>query len=81
MKYIELGNQDKLGKAICRLYYVHPSAGEKHYLIMLLLTVKGACSYEFLSTYNNTAYSTFKEACGLLDDDKEWFHAFDEATA
>jgi hypothetical protein len=48
---------------------------------MLLLIVKGACSYEFLRTYNNTAYSTFKEACqarGLLGDDREWFHAFIE---
>jgi hypothetical protein len=51
---------------------------------MLLLTVKGACSYEFLRTYNNTAYSTLKEACqarGLLVDNREWFHAFDEASA
>lgn len=51
---------------------------------MLLLIVKGACSYESLRTYNNTTYSTFKEtcqACGLLGDDKEWLHAFDEASA
>jgi hypothetical protein len=51
---------------------------------MLLLTVKGACSYEHLQTHNNIVYSTFKEACqarGLLGDDKEWLHAFEEAAA
>jgi ATP-dependent DNA helicase PIF1 len=49
---------------------------------MLLLTVKGACSYESIRTYNNIVYSTFKEACkarGLLDDDQEWLSAFNEA--
>jgi hypothetical protein len=73
----------KQGK-IGRLYYVHPSAGEKYYLRMLLLTVKGACSYEHLQIHNNIVYSTFKEACqarGLLSDDKEWLHAFEEAAA
>jgi hypothetical protein len=74
--------QDRKGK-IGHLYYVHPSVGEKYYLRMLLLTVKGTCSYEFLRTYNNTAYSTFKEACqawDILGNDREWFHAFDEAS-
>jgi hypothetical protein len=48
---------------------------------MLLLIVKGACSYESIQTYNNIVYSTFKEGCkahGLLDDDLEWFSAFNE---
>jgi hypothetical protein len=69
-------------KKIGRLYYVYPLAGEKYYLRMLLLTVKGACSYESIRTYNNIVYSTFKEACkarGLLDDDQEWLSAFNEA--
>lgn len=67
---------------IGRIYYVHPSAGEKYYLRMLLLTVKGATSYEDLRSYNNTLHPTFKEACrarGLLNDDNEWYEAFDEA--
>lgn len=69
-------------KRIGRLYYVHPLAGDRYYLRMLLLIVKGAFSYECLRTYNNIVYSSFKEACkarGLLDDDKEWLSAFDEA--
>jgi hypothetical protein len=51
---------------------------------MLLLIVKGACSYESLRTYNITTYSSLKESCqerDLLGDDKEWFHGFDEASA
>jgi hypothetical protein len=73
-----LARESKIG----RLYYVHPSAGERYYLRMLLLTVKGACSYEALRTFNNNVYPSFKEACqacGLLGDDNEWLHAFEEA--
>ncbi|KAJ1257095.1 hypothetical protein BS78_K223300 [Paspalum vaginatum] len=67
---------------IGRLYYVHPSVGERYYLRMLLLVVKGACSYEGVRTYRGTIYPTFRQACharGLLGDDQEWYHAFDEA--
>jgi hypothetical protein len=69
---------------IGRIYYVHPSAGERYFLRMLLLVVKGACSYEDVRRYNTILYPTFKEACsarGLLGDDKEWYDAFDEAAA
>jgi hypothetical protein len=72
------GREKKIGRS----YYVHPLAGEKYYLRMLLLTVKGAFSYESIRTYNNIMYSTFKEACkarGLFDDDQEWLSAFNEA--
>jgi uncharacterized lipoprotein len=30
---------------IGQIYYVHPSVGERYYLRMLLLIVKGACDY------------------------------------
>jgi hypothetical protein len=69
---------------IGRLHYVHPSAGERYYLRMLLLTVKGATSYEDLRFHNRRYHTTFKEACksrGLLSDDLEWYNAFDEAAA
>lgn len=49
---------------------------------MLLLTVKGATSYEDSGTWNSTVLPTFKATCsarGLLGDDREWFSAFDEA--
>ncbi|KAJ1262208.1 hypothetical protein BS78_09G089200 [Paspalum vaginatum] len=61
---------------IGRLYYVHPSVGERYYLRMLLLVVKGAYSYEGIRTYHGTIYPTFRQACharGLLGDDQEWF--------
>jgi chromosomal replication initiation ATPase DnaA len=46
------------------------------------MIVKGATSYEDLRRYNNILHPTFKEACrarGLLNDDNEWYNAFDEA--
>jgi hypothetical protein len=64
------------------MYFVHPSSGERYYLRMLLLVVKGAQSYDSVRTYNNITYSTFKEACnvrGLLSNDQEWYNVFDEA--
>jgi hypothetical protein len=70
--------QGKIG----RLHYVHPSAGERYYLRMLLLTVKGATSFQNLRYHNGIHHPTFKEACrsrGLLGDDNEWYEAFDEA--
>lgn len=70
------------GFKIGRLYYVHPSVGERYYLRMLLMIVKGAQSYEDLRTYNGTTYNSFREACnarGLLGSDQEWYNAFDEA--
>ena len=75
--------RQKFGK-IGRLHYVHPSAGERYYLRMLLLIVKGATSYENLRFHNGTYHHTFKEACrsyGLLGDDQEWYNAFDESAA
>lgn len=75
--------KQQFGK-IGRLHYVHPSAGERYYLRMLLLTVKGATSYEHLRFHNRRYHRTFKEACrsrGLLGDDQEWYNAFDEAAA
>lgn len=69
---------------IGRLHYVHPSVGERYYLRMLLLPVKGATSYEHLRYHNHVYHPTFKEACrshGLLGDDTEWCNAFDEAAA
>jgi hypothetical protein len=69
---------------IGRLYYVHPSVGERYYLRILLMTVKGAQSYEDVRTYEGITYPTFKAACnarGLLGNDQEWYNAFDEAAA
>jgi hypothetical protein len=69
---------------IGRIHFVHPSAGERYYLRMLLMVAKGAQNFESLRTYNNVLYPSFKETCrahGLLEDDQEWYNAFDEAAS
>jgi hypothetical protein len=66
---------------IGRIYYVHPSAGELHYLRMLLMIVKGAKNYADLRTFEGKVYGTFQAACearGLLESDNEWHLLFDE---
>jgi hypothetical protein len=83
MKKQRHGRKDRYSGKIGRLYFVRPSCGERYYLRMLLMVVKGAQSYEYLHTYNGVAHSTFKEACntqGLLSNDQEWYNAFNEAT-
>jgi hypothetical protein len=79
MKKQRHGRKDRYSGKIGRLYFVRPSCGERYYLRMLLMVVKGAQSYEYLHTYNGVAHSTFKEACntrGLLSNDQEWYNAF-----
>ena len=71
------------GFKIGRLYYVNPTEGERFYLRMLLMIVKGAISYADLQKYNGIEYKSYKEACaarGLLNDDNEWYKTFEEAT-
>ncbi|WVZ99087.1 hypothetical protein U9M48_044437, partial [Paspalum notatum var. saurae] len=78
--YAKRRGKGKIG----RLYYVHPSVGERYYLRMLLLVVRGACTYEDLRAYRGKVHATFRQACharGLLGDDQEWYNAFDEAAA
>jgi len=73
----------KRGFAIGRMYFAHPSAGERFYLRTLLTVVRGATSFESLRTYNGHIYPTFKAACmarGLLEDDSEWKQCLQEAS-
>ncbi|XP_055960513.1 uncharacterized protein LOC130015063 [Mercurialis annua] len=73
----------KLGNCIGRIYFAHPSSGEKYYLRMLLNVVKGSKSFANIRTVNNVVHPTFKSACyalGLLDDDREWFDCLKEAS-
>jgi hypothetical protein len=46
---------------------------------MLLMIVKGARSYDDVRTFNTRVYNTFREACGLLENDNELNLIFDEA--
>jgi len=71
------------GYTIGRMYFVHPGAGERYYLRMLLNVVHGAQSFEHLRTVNEIVYTTFKNACqalGLLQDDLEWDQCLKEAS-
>src|SRR6266404_4821023 len=71
------------GFAIGRMYYAHPSSGERFYLRLLLTSVKGATSFEDLRFFQGTQHTSFREACilrGLLEDDNEWDQCLQEAS-
>nr|XP_027098951.1 uncharacterized protein LOC113718236 [Coffea arabica] len=72
----------KSGRSIGRIFYAHPSTGERFYLRMLLNIVKGPRSFEEIRTINGVVHPTFKAACqalGLLGGDEEWHNAIREA--
>ena len=67
---------------IGRMYFVHPSAGERFYLGLLLTTVTGAKSWEDLRRFGDKLHPTYKAAFfarGLLEDDSEWKKCLEEA--
>ncbi|XP_019151940.1 PREDICTED: uncharacterized protein LOC109148659 [Ipomoea nil] len=73
----------KKGSSIGRLFYVPPASGEIYYLRCLLNIVHGPKSYKDIRTVNGVEYLTFRDACyahGLLDDDKEYIDAINEAS-
>ena len=73
----------KRGRSVGRIHFVPPGSGEKFYLRKLLNHVKGPTSYDEIKTVNDFKYDTFKEACfalGLLDDDKEFIDAINQAS-
>ena len=68
------------------MYSCAPSEGERYYLRLLLLHVKGAKSFNDLRSYgpegNRTLCASFREAAqrlGLIDDDTEYDMALSEA--
>lgn len=68
--------------AISRMYHCSPNAGERFYIQLLLTVCVGPVSFEDLRTHDGILYPTFKAACnarGLLKDDHEWHHAFEES--
>ena len=73
----------KNGKCIGRIYFAHPSSGEKYYLRMLLNIIKGPRNFAEIRIVNGIVYETYQEAyyaLGLLDNDKEWHDAILEAS-
>ncbi|XP_019195824.1 PREDICTED: uncharacterized protein LOC109189666 [Ipomoea nil] len=73
----------KKGFSIGRIFYVPPATGEIFYLRCLLNKIRGSKSYEDIRTVNGVQYDSFRVACyarGLVDDDKEYVDAIDEAS-
>jgi hypothetical protein len=62
MMHKKMWKERKAKFSIGRLYYAHPSSGERYYLRMLLNIVKGCTSYKNIRTVNGVEYPTFKEA-------------------
>ncbi|XP_028782636.1 uncharacterized protein LOC114738734 [Neltuma alba] len=74
----------KKGFAVGRITHVSPTAGELYYLRILLTKVRGPRSFDEIKTVNGVVHSTFREACfalGLLDDDREYIVAINEASS
>ncbi|RIA04789.1 hypothetical protein BRARA_K00943 [Brassica rapa] len=71
-------SERKKGKTIGRIVAVHPSAGDRYYLRILINKIKGPRSYDELKTFNDVKYPDFKSVCharGYLDDDVEWLES------
>ncbi|XP_076900374.1 uncharacterized protein LOC143554528 [Bidens hawaiensis] len=71
------------GFAIGRVHVVSPAFDEAYYLRILLNKVKGPECFEDIRTVDGVVYETFRDACykrGLLDDDKEYIEAIEEAS-
>jgi len=63
---------------IGRMYSVSPTQTELFHLRLLLLTVKGATSFNDLKSVNGVICQSFSMAClalGLIEDDDEWKRA------
>ncbi|XP_019178829.1 PREDICTED: uncharacterized protein LOC109173962 [Ipomoea nil] len=72
----------KRGFSIGRVFYVPPGSGEIFYLRCLLNKVQGPTSFADIRTVNGVHYESFRDTCsarGLVDDDKEYVHAIEEA--
>ena len=67
-----------------RVYTVHPSNAECFYLRLLLHQLHGPTSFDDLKTVDGELCETFREACqrrGLLESDRHWFSAMEEAAS
>jgi len=62
-------------KVVGRMYFIHPAAGERFFLRLLLTVVSGTTSFKHLRTVDDIEHPTFQAACKalrLLQDDAEW---------
>ncbi|XP_057744875.1 uncharacterized protein LOC130962716 [Arachis stenosperma] len=73
----------KQGNVIGRLTHIPHSHGKEYYLRLLLNYQKGCHTFADVRSVDGIVYDTFKEACyalGLLQDDKEFIDALNEAS-
>ncbi|XP_060202830.1 uncharacterized protein LOC132631247 [Lycium barbarum] len=71
------------GNVIGRIVTCHPTEGERYYLRLLLMNIRGPKSYEDLRTVDGRCCSTFREAAGkrgLLTCDNNLIECMSEAT-
>lgn len=69
--------------ALGRLYTVHPNNIECYYLRLLLITVRGATSFQNLRTINNVLCESYRDACqrlNLLENDEHWDNSLADAS-
>ncbi|KAG5594044.1 hypothetical protein H5410_035276 [Solanum commersonii] len=69
---------------IGRIVTCHPTEGERYYLRLLLMNIRGPKSYEALRTIDGKCYSTFREAAekiGLLHSDNNLIDCMSEAVS
>ncbi|XP_058740879.1 uncharacterized protein LOC131613208 [Vicia villosa] len=72
----------KRGHRIGRLIWVPPSTGELYYLRMMLTVIKGPTCFDDIKKAGGIVCESFRDACfemGLLNDDKEYVAAINEA--
>ncbi|XP_019240496.1 PREDICTED: uncharacterized protein LOC109220481 [Nicotiana attenuata] len=70
--------------AVGRIVTCHPTEGERYYLRLLLLNVRGPKSYADLQTINGERYNTFRESAekrGLLHCDNSLIDCMAEAAS
>lgn len=69
-------------KNVVRMYQSHIKQGERYYLRLMLLHVRGAKSFKEIRTHDGIEYPTFKEcaaAAGLLDSDELWIDTMNDS--
>nr|KAJ0204134.1 hypothetical protein LSAT_V11C500232920 [Lactuca sativa] len=71
------------GFSVSRIHTVSPNFGEVYFLRILLNKVKDPKCFADIRTVNGHVCATFREVCyalGLLEDDKEYIDAIEEAS-
>lgn len=78
----KMWSRRRRGIVIGRIVTCHPTEGERYYLRLLLMNIRGPKSYEDLHRVNGKCYDTFREAAekrGLLHCDNNLIDCMSEA--